>query len=197
MRHHSPIILFLAITAISACNAKGSNEAHEADLNFGEAPPSSWMDNYSQLECTMLNSNYSGDDLQAEVDYYEGLSEEEAEVIVAFYREGEPDPYYPLSNEIIVRSSGFSIVSSELDDNGNDIYGNPLNTTVFSIAFSAMTLIEASAGDFFDEEGQMHLEDGEDVWLHVLSNSGNSESLNMMLTAYDWENDFGRCRLVK
>ena len=157
------------------------------------------MSHYDTLECTQIHSVQTGDDFLDYIDYYEGLSTEPAEMSLVFYHEPMDDEENWWNGEIEGGTDIFSIISSEVVDDGwVDLYGNPLSTVVFEIDLTKAYLVEETVSEFFDKEGEMSLEEGEDIWFYLnspLDTIDGWESLNMWLNGYGWEDDYGSCSL--
>lgn len=170
--------MFLTILLVAGCTSESE----------------SLIESATTLECTMLHTGYTGDELQGEVSYYEDLSRENAELSVSFYRATDlVDDWW----EIVAPISAFQVVSWEVvHDDWIDIHGDPLNEVVFAVDLSIAT-VDEGVESFFNEEGVTELEEGEDVWFHVWSTLETSgfESLSMYLFAYGYEDEDGSCSL--
>ena len=151
--------------------------------------PQSFVDVASRLECTILHTTYTGDELQSEIDAYTEL--EDPTVYVSFYRVTEEvDDWWEVETPV----ENFSIVSWEVVEDGwTDMYGDPLKTVVFAIDLWNIK-VDDEIESFLNENGSTELEEGEDVWLHA---TGGTASFNMYLFTYGYEADDGFCAFIE
>ncbi len=148
------------------------------------------FDGASSVECVWPKTSF-GKDLFAE--YIAEYKGRKTDCILAFYhiRENEDT-----ESDIVAPLKAFEVVR-ERDLGTKNPFGYAEFAVTFQVDLSEAT-IDETVNEFFDEEGRLHLEEDEDVWLHfVAREEGSPMSTNMLVTAYGWEEFFGTCRVVR